>query len=61
MLIHDAAHAADGAVDLRDLREFAAFQHRAHHGLVDDRRGPAALGDDNFTSEFHLLTCLFFT
>ena len=49
LLVDDAAHPVKGAVNQLDAGELSRFQHRADHGLIDHRRRPAALGDQNLT------------
>jgi len=47
ILIDDAAHAVDRAIDFFDRSEFAGFEDGANQRLVDDRGGAAALGYQN--------------
>ena len=47
VLVDDAAHAVEGAIDALDLAKFARFQHRADERLVDDGGRAAALCDDD--------------
>lgn len=52
----DAGDTVDGAVDFGDLGEFAGFEDDSGQGLVDDGRGAAALGDEDFAFEGHIYT-----
>jgi hypothetical protein len=45
ILIQDPAHTVHGAVDQLDTAEFAGFQNRSNHGLVDNRCRTTSLGD----------------
>ena len=45
IVIDDAAHALQRAIDMGDLRKAPRLQRYAGQRLVDDRRRPASLGD----------------
>ena len=49
VLLDDAAHAVDRAVNGGDLAEFAGLEGDADDALVDHGGGAAALGDENFS------------
>ena len=47
IVVDDAAHALQRAIDMRDVREAPRLQRNAGQRLVDDRRRSASLGDKN--------------
>ena len=47
VIVDDAAHAVARAIDPGDVLEAPRLQHDADQTLVDDRRGAAALGDED--------------
>jgi len=59
VLVDDAAHAVCGAIDPRHLGELPRFEHGAHEGLIDDRRGAAALRDQDLACQFGHSNALF--
>ncbi len=58
ILIDDAAHAMQRAIDPFDAGEFARFQGQAHQRLIDDGGGAAALGNQHLGKFGHGLGSL---
>ena len=52
ILIDNPAHPVDSSVDPCHLGKFARLQGDADERLIDDRRGPTALGNQNLSFEF---------
>ena len=52
IVIDDAAHALQRAIDMGDLRKAPRLQRYAGQRLVDDRRRPASLGDKDLVRHF---------
>ena len=57
VVVDDAAHAVQRAVDVRDAGKAPRLERHADQRLVDDRRRAAALGDENLVRHGCSLRC----